>query len=144
MVVFLIGVVICPRTAVPVGTDQDACGSLRIVTGDDIRCVEHGAVVAFQVGFLCLHLTAVLLELFDNPLFAFIVCFGVHDAWSELALHCTEEIGGVGIELWSCRLFQCQRVAISAAAFHVVAGGTATEEHQEGEWEKDMGFHFLL
>ena len=98
MPIGLVGVVVGPGAAVPVGTEQDAVFELRTVAGDDVRAVERRAVVAFQLAFLGDDGHAVALELIDDPLLAEVVGLAVHGARTEVTLLLAEEIGAVGIE----------------------------------------------
>ena len=98
MPVGLVGVVVGPGTAVPVGTDEYAVAELGAVAGDDIGGVEHGAVVAFQVGSLRGNGEAETLELGGYPLTTEVVGRTVHGARPEGALLFTVGIGAVGHE----------------------------------------------
>lgn len=44
-----VGVVVSPRTAVPMSTEQDAGFSLRVVMGDDIGILQDGTIIALEV-----------------------------------------------------------------------------------------------
>ena len=94
----LIGIVIGPGTAVPMGTDEDTAGQLGAVAGDDIGGVERGAVVALQIGLLRGDGEAEALELGGYPLATEIVGGAVHGAGTEGALLFAVGIGAVGHE----------------------------------------------
>ena len=94
----LVGIVIGPGTAVPMGTDEDTAGQLGAVAGDDIGGVERGAVVALQIGLLRGDGEAETLELGGNPLATEIVGGAVHGAGTEGALLFAVGIGAVGDE----------------------------------------------
>ena len=68
--------------------------------GNDIRGLEHRAVVAFQIGFLKRHLIAILRKLFFYPLGTKLVGIAVHGARPEVALLLAEGIGGIGRKLY--------------------------------------------
>ena len=94
----LVGIVIGPGTAVPMGADEDAAGQLGAVAGDDIGGVERGAVVALQIGLLRGNGEAEALELGGNPLATEIVGGAVHGAGTEGTLLFAVGIGAVGHE----------------------------------------------
>ena len=96
-----VGIIVSPGTTVPMGTQKDTCGRLRIVMGYDIGVLEYSTVVALKIGFLGFHLTAELTELADDPFATTLVRFAVHGTRTELALRVTIGESGVGIEGWT-------------------------------------------
>ena len=93
-----VGVVIGPRTAVPMGAKQQSCFGFRMNAGNDVRAVQRRSVITFEHGFLCFHRAAIAFELRYNPLFATVVAFAVHIAWAKSALCRRKRIGTVGIK----------------------------------------------
>ena len=91
MPVGLVRVVIRPRPAVPVGTEQDAVGEFGTVAGDDVRAVEGRTVVTLQFALLGDDGHAVALKLADDPLLAEVMGLAVHSAGTEVALLLTEK-----------------------------------------------------
>ena len=98
MPVGLVGVVVGPGTAVPVGTDEYAVAELGAVAGDDVGGVERGAVVATEIGTLRGDGEAEALELGGYPLATEVVGGTVHGAGPEGALLFTVGVGAVGHE----------------------------------------------
>ena len=84
-----VGIIICPRTTVPMGTEQDTSGSLRIIMSDDIGILQYRAIISLEVCFLLLHLTSEQLELPDNPFATLVMCLAIHRARTEVALSLT-------------------------------------------------------
>ena len=64
----------------------------------DIRALQDGAVIAFQVGFLHTDLIAILLEFLPNPLCTLFVGLTIHRTRAKRALGSTEFISRVGIK----------------------------------------------
>ena len=93
-----VGVVVSPRTAVPMSTEQDAGFSLRVVMGDDIGILQDGTIIALEVSLLGLYLTTKLLELAHNPFATLVVRLAVHDARTEIALCGTISQRRIGIK----------------------------------------------
>ena len=98
MPIGLVGVVVSPGTAVPVGTEHDALLLLWSVAGYNVVAEQGRAVVALEGGALFGDTHAVVLELGGNPLSTLLVGLAVHGARSEVALLLAEQVGGVGRE----------------------------------------------
>ena len=109
-------VVVGPRTTVPVGTEQDAFGGLWFVFGHDVGGMQHGAVIAFHIRFLCGHIASKLLEFTDNPIGTLLVRLAIHGTRAKVALCLDESVSRVGVECWSHRLL-CQGCFILVARF---------------------------
>ena len=137
-----VGVVVGPRTAVPVRTDQYPLLCLRVKTRDDVRRLQQSSVVSLQVGLLFLDFTAELPELLCDPFSARLVCRGVHCAWSEAALCCRESVCRIGIELRAGRLCRCHgvgRIAV-VVCFPLAAVGYG----RKGDCQKAAGKEFCF
>ena len=93
-----IGVVVSPRTTVPMGAEQYACGLFGAEARYDVARAQHRAVPSLQLGVLSLNAHAELAELLHYPLAAAVVSRRVHDARTKLALLCGEHVRRVGAE----------------------------------------------
>ena len=93
-----VGVVIGPRTAVPMGAKQQSRLGFGMNVGDDIRAAKWRSVITFEHSFLRFHHAAIAFELRHNPLFAAVVAFAVHIAWAKSTLCRRKRIGTVGIK----------------------------------------------
>ena len=94
--VCLVGVVVSPRTAVPMGAEQDTLLAFGMIAGQDIGALEYRAVIAAQVGLLECDVHARLPELVSNPLPTTFMGLAIHDTWSEVALLLAVLIGRIG------------------------------------------------
>ena len=101
MPVGLIRIVIGPRTAVPMGTDEDAVCEIRTIAGDDVRGTEHRAVVAFEQSFLGNDTHAIRLELLHNPCATVFVGLTVHGTRTKGTLLFAVKKSTVSTEDWT-------------------------------------------
>ena len=106
-----------------------------MTAGNDIGTLKNGTIVAFEVGFLQLHIVAVLFELLLNPLCALFVGLAVHNAWPKVALGSAESVGRIGIEL---------DVDYGLLSYLALLGGaTRVEAHRDTNNIKDIS-HLLF
>ena len=129
-------------------TDQYAFLRLRVEACDDVRRLQYRAVIGVEVGFLFLHLTAILLELLHYPLAALFVCCRVHQTWSELTLCRSEGVCRVSIERRTHRFCRSHGVSciVVVACFSLAAIGNGCQRGCQEAAEKEfyISFHFLL
>ena len=84
------------------GTDEDSTSRpllQRRGFSYDIRTLEDGTVIAFEVGFLEFHLITILLELLLDPCATLFMRLTVHGARTKGTLGGTELIGRIRIKL---------------------------------------------
>ena len=98
VVVCLVGVVVCPRTGVPVCAEQYAPLGIGVERADDVACLERLAVIARQVGTLVVDLRAEGLQPCGQVVTAEVVRPAVRCARTEVHLLLDVEVGTVGIE----------------------------------------------
>ena len=98
MVIGLVRIVISPRSTIPVGTDEDAVLELGLVAGYDVRALQDGTVVAFEIGLLHSDSETEFLEFRGNPLGTVFMSLTVHRAGAEVALGLTVLQGTIGTE----------------------------------------------
>ncbi len=130
MMISGVRVVVGPRTAVPVGAEQDTVLSVRVVAGDDVGAAQGGAVVASEGGVLFCDGHAVVSEFRDDPAGAGVVGRTVHRAGAEGALGLAESVGAVSAE----------DGAHGGGSGGVGGGGLLAEaagEEEKGEEEED-------
>ena len=98
-----IRVIVAPRAAVPMGTDQYSFFCIRIYRSDDVTAFQHCAVITFQVGILVGDGGSISRKLFGNIVAAGLVCLAVRSTRTEITLIVCKLISAVGIE---CRAFR--------------------------------------
>lgn len=98
VVVFRVGVGICIRSAVPMGTEQDAFLVFRSVGTDDVAGLQNRAVVGNEVGILVIDLSSEAFQLLGQVIAAGTVGCRVGYTRSEVGLVLYILIGTVGIE----------------------------------------------
>ena len=107
-----VGVVVCPRTRVPVCADDYPFLRFRVVAGYDVAAAQGCPVISFEVGALPFHLHSVCLELARYPFSALVVRLAVHCPRTERALFSHETVCRVSVELRTC---ECHGVCRSVA-----------------------------
>ena len=62
MAVGLVGIMVCPRSAVPVGTEEDAVQLVGIDTCDDVAGRHLGAIIQGDTALLLCHSGSIFTE----------------------------------------------------------------------------------
>ena len=99
LVVSLIGVVVCPRTSVPVGTKQDPVLCLRVGAGNYVAAGHGGSVPHRHLCLLFADRTSLALELVLYPFGTQVGLLGTEQARAEGTLLLDIAEGTVGHEL---------------------------------------------
>ena len=91
-------VVVGPRTAIPMRTKQYSRRRLGVNARHDVTTAQLCTVISRERCSLRGHLTAIFLELTDNPFATKVMPPTVHVAWPEVALCLCKGVSTIGIE----------------------------------------------
>jgi len=99
MVVLFVRIIVCPRTAVPMGTQQQPFPVLRLIAADDVAHLQGGTVKGIHHIALLVHQCAEVLQLLHQVVATCAVRLTVGHTGTECHLTGHIRIRTVGIEL---------------------------------------------